>query len=281
MKYSNILCIGITGILGSNLYNSLTKIEGLSVYGTSRHANTADFLLRFDENFNEDLERIPIDFDLVINCVANTSSYSCDQSPSSAMFVNGLGPYKLYEYFQVSSKFVHVSSDSVFANSFGTSGKKYYPNSVYGYSKMLSEILLRNKPNCTILRLTLVGKSLNSNHGFLSWILDSINEKTTIQLYRNVYFSPVTPGNVLDYILTGKMVDGIVNLVSDRRYSKYEFGVAIAKKVFNSVEYIEPVNYIDNDDSNLFNGYDQCLNGEPNVVQYYNLIENIFNEINK
>lgn len=109
-----------------------------------------DNLSRKKNNFYIDnIESIPIDYDVIVNCIANTDTYSEDKN--SHWDVNYKFVDKLIDFCNYNSiKLVHISTDYVYSGSESCASENSVPshcNNWYGYTKLLSDglVQLRSK----------------------------------------------------------------------------------------------------------------------------------------
>lgn len=135
-------------ILGDGLLGSeLIKITGW------------DFLSRKSHNFNiNDFESyIDSKYDIIINCIANTDTYSNDKQGHWNVNVEFVD--KLIDYCNLKNlKLVHISTDYVYTGSEINSSEDSVPvhcNTWYGYTKLVSDAIvqLRSK-NYLLIRCT-------------------------------------------------------------------------------------------------------------------------------
>lgn len=115
-----------------------------------------DFLSRKSHNFNiENFEHyIDNSYDVIINCIANTDTYSDDRD--SHWDVNVKFVDRLIEYCNDNNiKLVHISTDYVYTGSETNASEKTVPvhcNTWYGYTKLVSDALvqIRSKKHLVI-----------------------------------------------------------------------------------------------------------------------------------
>lgn len=115
-----------------------------------------DFLSRKSHNFNiENFENyIDNSYDVIVNCIANTDTYSDDRD--SHWNVNVKFVDRLIEYCNNNNiKLVHISTDYVYTGSETNSSENTVPvhcNTWYGYTKLVSDALvqIRSKKHLVI-----------------------------------------------------------------------------------------------------------------------------------
>jgi dTDP-4-dehydrorhamnose reductase len=139
MDKLNVLVLG-DGLLGSEI----VKQTGWNFI--SRKKDEFD-IFNIDESLNN------IEFDIIINCIANTDTYSNDRKKH--WDVNYYFVSKLIEYCNLKSKkLVHISTDYVYANSVDNASEDDVPvhcNNWYGYTKLLSDGLVQLQSNDYLL----------------------------------------------------------------------------------------------------------------------------------
>ena len=106
-----------------------------------------DFLSRKSHNFNiENFEHyIDNSYDVIVNCIANTDTYSVDRD--SHWNVNVKFVDRLIEYCNDNNiKLVHISTDYVYTGSETNASENTVPvhcNTWYGYTKLVSDALVQ------------------------------------------------------------------------------------------------------------------------------------------
>ena len=72
----------------------------------------------------------------------------------------------------------------------------------------------------------------NYRKSFSDWIIDSLKNNQKIHVFKDVYFTPVS----IDFLIKSlvkiidKNISGIINISSDKKISKYDFALKLAKK---------------------------------------------------
>lgn len=108
-----------------------------------------EYISRKKDNFNiknvVEIFRMDYEPNVIINCIANTDTYSEDKDShwdTNYVFVNRL--IKYCNAFRI--KLVHISTDYLYANSFENASENYVPvhcNNWYGYTKLLADGLVQ------------------------------------------------------------------------------------------------------------------------------------------
>ena len=192
-------------------------------------------------HFNEDFESSFTQFistlkpDLIVNCAALTNVDLCESNPLMANEINTELPKKLAVISKkVKAKFIHISTDHLFDGK-----KKIYseqdqvsPLNQYAKTKAAAEkeVLLIDE-NALIVRTNFYGWGLSYRKSFSDFILEGLRNKTDLQLFSDVFYSPIYIGELvrLIHLALEKKCIGIYNFVGTENISKYDFGMAIAE----------------------------------------------------
>lgn len=118
-----------------------------------------DFLSRKSHNFdiNNFETYIGLDYDVIINCIANTDTYSKDRY--SHWNVNVEFVDRLIDYCNNNNiKLVHISTDYIYSGSEPNASEETVPvhcNTWYGYTKLVSDAIVQLKSkNYLLIRCT-------------------------------------------------------------------------------------------------------------------------------
>lgn len=132
----NILILG-DGLLGKELYNQ----TGWDTLSRKKDG--------FDLTDLTTFSKILITYDVIINCIANTDTYSKDRQKH--WDVNYKGVADLVDFCnQWKIKLVHISTDYVYANSSGEPTEQDIPvhqETYYAYTKLLADGYIELKSN--------------------------------------------------------------------------------------------------------------------------------------
>ncbi len=221
-----ILITGYTGMLGWQVYKSLK--DYYDVYLISSHIKKKNNSLKFD--LRKDDYKILENWlypDIIIHCAAETNIDNCEKKKSNCKKINFWSVRKLIEIYP-KSKFVFISSDSVYCGSTPHSENKLKkPLNYYGSLKLKSENLIRKlSKNYFIIRTTPVGHpGINKKKTFVSWIIDGAKKNKKLDLFGDVFFSPISTNYLIKeikFILKNNLV-GTYNISSKNKISKYNF----------------------------------------------------------
>ena len=231
-----ILVLGANGLLGSYLGFSLPNHRFLT-FGLSRSPASHFANLRIRESVEEFLpEILSGGFDVVINCVANTSVDACQVDPDNAFAVNAVAAEKFAHAARVGeSKFVQISTDAVFSGE----GDGHYsecsetnPATVYGLSKLMGEELVRAEyPESLILRTNFFGWSPRSDRGVLDFFVSAMEAGKQVVGYTDYTVSSIYVADLVEMMigLLLRPISGTFHLGARSPISKYQFGKHVAE----------------------------------------------------
>lgn len=161
------------------------------------------------------------DFDVVINCIGILNQ-DAENNPSKAVYLNSYLPHLIADTLkEKNTKFIHMSTDCVFA---GNSGP-YFENSFcdgktfYDRTKALGEI--NDKKNITF-RNSIIGPDRNQNGiGLFNWFM---KQKDSINGYSYAIWTGVTTITLAKAMEKAIEQDlcGLYNLVNNKSISKYD-----------------------------------------------------------
>lgn len=156
-KKFKILLIGGSGNLGSSIIkaNKIYKLDA----PTKKKLNLNNRFL-----INKFLKK---NYDIVINCAGMARVSECENKPHKAIDTNVVGTLNLvqsilnYENkFNKKIKLLHISSDAVYPSIKGNykENSALYPYNVYGWTKYLSELIVKKLDNFVIIRTRFFNK---------------------------------------------------------------------------------------------------------------------------
>lgn len=203
-----LLITGSKGQLGIELINQLVDEKEIQLIETDVHnLDISNEKQVFDLILKEKPQ-------IIINCAAYTNVDACEANEATAFKVNAVGARNLSAAgYQIGSKILQVSTDYVF-DGYGNTPKREYdrtnPSSVYGRSKELGEILVRQaNPRHFIVRTAwLYGEGNN----FVRTMLKLAKEKNQISVVNDQFGSPTS---------TVDLARSIINLISTNSFGTY------------------------------------------------------------
>ncbi|RYZ87487.1 MAG: SDR family oxidoreductase [Proteobacteria bacterium] len=215
-----ILILGGTGMLGHELWRTLTKkfqdtwvtvrsasgvnspLDGLVPASDNRivrSVDVADFE-RLHSLFNE------LNPTVIINAVAVTKRNEGEKGdPASiahVLRINAELPHQLASWAKPRGvRVIHFSTDCVFNGDRGGYSETDVPDAMdlYGRSKLLGEID-QVEGNCITLRTSLIGRELARKTELLEWFLGQKGK--SVRGYRNAVFSGVATWVMADLVIS-------------------------------------------------------------------------------
>ncbi len=173
--------------------------------------------------------------DVLVNCAAITNVEQCEEDSDLANNVNALWPEKLAKITnKLNIKFIHISSDHLFGGNDKYVEEYFVPNplNIYAQTKNNAEqLVLKINTSALIIRTNFYGWGTKYRKSFSDFIIDSLRNKEPIELFSDVYYTPIIIDELVSWIhkaIDNKLL-GIYHIVSSERVSKHEFGLTIAK----------------------------------------------------
>ena len=185
--------------------------------------------------------------DIVVNCIGLTNVEACEEDEKLAVYTNVEIAQNIAQASKLSKvKLVHISTDHLFdgAKAYASEQDKKVPVNAYGRTKSQGEdIVLDTHPDSLVIRTNFFGWGPSYKPSFSDKILKSLERNTPIELFDDVYYTPVSVASLREYILAlvEKSANGIFNVTSSERITKYEFGCQLADAFGYSKNLIEPV----------------------------------------
>lgn len=172
--------------------------------------------------------------DIIFNCAAMTNVDGCETMLETAYKVNAAGVRNLAMAAKlVNAKFVHISTDYVFAGN----GKKPYkewdmidPQSIYGASKALGEkYALAFNDKTFIVRTSWLYGYIGKN--FVKTVRRVLREKGSITVVNDQRGNPTNANDLAHHLLLLGVTEeyGIYHCTGEGECSWYEFASEIAK----------------------------------------------------
>ncbi|MBD3216231.1 MAG: sugar nucleotide-binding protein [Candidatus Lokiarchaeota archaeon] len=196
---TNILVLGVTGMLGSMVFDYLSKNENLNIYGTVRNEDySTEKILFFDANNLDILQQSKfkkLNIDYIINCIGITKPFSKDNDPDGvfrAININAKFPWQLARLTKDQNiKTIQICTDCVYSGKKGAYNEKdpHDPLDVYGKSKSLGEVF---DGSSLLIRCSIIGpEKKEENNYLLEWFLNQPN-KGEIGGYAHHYWNGIT-----------------------------------------------------------------------------------------
>ncbi|MFX0039517.1 MAG: dTDP-4-dehydrorhamnose reductase family protein [Promethearchaeota archaeon] len=186
VKTTNILVLGISGMLGSMVFDYLSANPNFNVYGTVRNSKfLKEKVYFFDANNISQLEDdhfLNLKIEYIINCIGITKPFSKDDDPEGvqrAIRINADFPWKLSGYAKkYNIKIIQIGTDCVYSGKKGkyTENDPHDPLDVYGKTKSLGEVF---DGSMLIIRCSIIGPEIKNEKNFLlEWFLNQPDRGT-------------------------------------------------------------------------------------------------------
>lgn len=253
-----ILIAGGSGLLGLNSTLYLSNI-GYEIFASSHNKSIKD--IEFAQFFEIDLTNFKnssdlinlIKPDLVMNFAGLTNVEECERNPDLARRLNVDICGNLSKISSnLDIPFLHMSTDHLFSNSQNSYDEEdaTCPINIYSKTKLESEKLALSKNNKSlVIRANFFCTSTIYKSSFIDNILINLNNGDKVELFDDVFFSPILFSYLLDYALTliKKNHSGIYHVSSDEKISKYKFGCLLSNFLKMKSELIVPISIDDKD----------------------------------
>ena len=236
-----ILVTGSSGMLGKDIVEILSNNINCSVYGFSRTVNP-----RFSDAHQVIGDLTNLEFlsssldkinpDVIVHCAAIVNVDECETNKRVAEVLHRDITAILARYKSRSTRFIYISTDSVFDGQKGNYTEEDMPNPINYYAKTKRDgeiVVLENNHNAVVIRTNIYGFHLESGKSLAEWAIDNLQQGKSISGFTDVYFNPVYTKQlceVIKDIITAKYFKGILNVTSKEYCSKYEFLLRIAQQ---------------------------------------------------
>ena len=185
--------------------------------------------------------------DIVVHAAGLTSVERCENYPDEARRLNvDLAENIAKACAKCDATLVHISSDHLYR---GDRPNRKEPDETspvneYARTKLIAEErVIAACPDALIVRTNFFGWGTSYRHSFSDIIINSLRGEREIQLFRDVYYTPMlieaAVESVHDLIAAG--ASGVLHVVGDERVSKYEFGLRLAREFGLNEALIKPV----------------------------------------
>ena len=249
-----ILITGASGLLGYFWINKMFNEFDIILVINQREINYKNLKsVRIDLfNFDDIVKQIKKqNISIVINLAGISNVEKCEECPELAFSVNQkLAKIVAKACNFTNTKLIHISTDHLFGDQRKLNTESDEPLLVNNYakSKYLGECeVLKENPQTLVCRTNFFGRGPKHRISFSDWIIEGLTNKKTMNLFDDVYFSPIIGYKVPEYAhrLLDLGASGIYNLSSDDVISKYKFGEYIAQ-IFDLPKRLIKKSFIDN-----------------------------------
>ncbi|WP_414733592.1 dTDP-4-dehydrorhamnose reductase family protein [Acetobacterium carbinolicum] len=236
-----ILITGASGMLGKRIIELFSIDQKYEVYGVSRKNKNNDspdiIMVNIDlmdmEAVEDGLNQIKPE--MIIHCAANVNLEDCQKNQNAAYKLHVESTQKLAAYNPGSTKFIYISTDSVFDGRKGnyTEEDKVNPLNYYAESKYLGEkTAISSNSNTLVIRTNIYGFGSSEGHSLVEWAIEQLSSNQSIKGFEDVLFNPVYVGQlaaIIKKLLEEGNITGVLNIGSDQFISKYQFLKKVAK----------------------------------------------------
>jgi len=230
---------GASGMLGTAFVIHLSKTH--EIFATSRGKGVEGESIEwscFDLTnialLNKWLNKIKPD--MVIHCAAIVNVDLCEDNAELATKLHVETTKVIANYLNsINGRLIYISTDSVF------DGEKRHaycesdlasPLNIYAKTKLMGEKPVQSMGNNgLVLRTNIIGWTQKGNTSFAEWILKSLIDNTPLNLFHDVYFSPLTVEGlslIIEKIIYNPIF-GLYHCASSDSISKYDFGKKMAE----------------------------------------------------
>ncbi len=245
-----VLVLGVTGMLGHDVFKVLDASPELAVWGTLRSsAGLSHFSEKQHERLLSGVDVLDHDAltaalervrpDVVVNCVGLIKQLADANDPLVALPINALLPHRLAKLCALAgARLIHISTDCVFSGSKGLYVESDLSDAedLYGKSKYIGE--LHDQPNAVTLRTSIIGHELGSNHALLEWFL---SQEGSVKGYRKAIFSGLPTVElarvIRDFVIPSRQLQGLYH-VSVEPIDKYNLLKLVAEIYGKDIEIV-------------------------------------------
>ncbi len=226
-----IFIAGGTGFLGHRLIRFLKKKKYLVVVGSKKKKSEIKLNLTLKKNLNRIMQLNP---EIIINCAAMTDVDKCEKNKKLAYRTNvSIVKNLVLISKKLNCKLIHISTDHIYDDKkINNIEKKFHLKNYYSTTKRFAELEALRHNKSLILRTNFFGTT-KKYKGNLSWFFEKIKNKKMINLFNDVYFSPLYVDTLCQIIseLCIKDLYGIYNVGCINKVSKKNFYLMISKKL--------------------------------------------------
>lgn len=228
-----VLITGSNGMLGKDILDVFKKKNAFDIYVINRNIDTnliGEKSKLIDLTNLKALDKIlkEINPHIIIHCAAMVDVDYCEKNQEDAYRINVESTKLLASFDNKKTKFIYISTDSVFDGINGnyTETSPKAPLNYYAITKNLSEnIIQKINKNSIIIRTNIYGYHRNKGKSIVEWALGELFEGKEIFGFDDVYFNPVYTKQLARIVL--QLIDrnfyGIIHIGSKDIISKYEF----------------------------------------------------------
>ena len=237
---SNILILGIDGMLGNMLASVFSQQSSGKLFFTSRrdkpineHLNGE--IINFDASSIGFIKLVSmVQPDFVINCIGAIKPLIKESDPKSvinAQTINSFLPLNIAKSAnEFNFKYLQIGTDCVFNGEKGGYNEESNTDAidVYGKTKIAGEITVKNK---TVIRSSIIGPEYGTGRSLLNWFYHE--QSDAVSGFNNHLWNGVTTlnfANVINGIIENNYDVGLIqHLIPSDVVTKYELLHLFAK----------------------------------------------------
>lgn len=230
---------GIAGLLGNNIVKRLInrcEITGVDIIDMNiPNISYEKFSLYETKRLKSHIAQV--NPDTLIHTAAAVNVDECEENPQWAYKLNEEVTRDISDICnELGIKLVYISSDAVFD---GESEKLYTevdtvnPLNVYAKTKLGGEKYVLAYERNLVFRTNIYGQNIQDKKSFGEWILSSLQEGKTLNMFEDIDFSPILVSDLAEIIYKALEADlcGLYHVCATGCISKYEFGIKL-KEIF-------------------------------------------------
>jgi dTDP-4-dehydrorhamnose reductase len=245
-----LLITGISGLLGLN-----AALQWRETFEIAGFCLAHPVVVPGIKTVRLDLENQPMldDFvrsfrpDFILHTAGLTNVDRCELDPSRAHRLNVQVTENVARAAQeTGARLLHISTDHLFTGqrAFCDETTEPSPINVYARTKLEAEqVVQRWCPDALMFRTNFIGWGSSVRTSFTDWILNALDDGATLNMFTDVFITPILINDLLDCIVELLPIDvtGILNVAGSERVSKYDVGVRTARYFGYSPEQIRPI----------------------------------------
>ena len=244
-----ILVTGGTGFFGLNFLKNLDK--NIFLLGNKKRLKKNNKQIIFVEKINKkNLIKVIDSFNIkiIIHAAAITDLEFAEKNKLLTYNTNFRLTKTISNIVKLRNlKLVFISTDQLYDNPLGYSkeSEKIKIQNYYSFTKYLSEKYIKNNnKKYWIIRCSFFGWGTNYKKSLSDFIYTNLKKRIAINLWNNIYFNPIYVTELIE--ISMKITEyqvGIYNIGSNKKISKFDFGMLIAKEFELDTRNIRCVNY--------------------------------------
>jgi dTDP-4-dehydrorhamnose reductase len=236
---TRVLITGSQGMLGKDIVRAFIKDPQYDVCGLDHHKSSSSLMYQL---IYEDLTQLTevnsllmdIKPDIIIHCAARVNVNKCELEKDSTKLLHIESSRVLASYKPSKTRFIYISTDSVFDGIKGnyTEDDSANPLNYYAKTKHAGEnVVMTINDNALIIRTNIYGFHNPVGTSLVEWAISSLLENKPITGFSDVFFNPLYTRQLAEIVasLTATETKGIINAGCDRFISKYEFLKELAR----------------------------------------------------